>query len=93
MSNKLRELIGLTAEELAAEVKKQRPGKQGLSVAELKRLKDEYATSVVPLQALDREADRLERELSDLVNTAFGLTPAEVQLMWDTAPPRMPFTP
>jgi hypothetical protein len=74
-------------------VKKQRPGKQGLSVAELKRLKDEYATSVVPLQALDREADRLERELSDLVNAAFGLTPDEVKLMGDTAPPRMPFTP
>lgn len=92
VSQKLEGLIGLTAEELAAEVKKQRPGKQGLSVAELKRLKDEYATSVVPLQALDREADRLERELSDIVNAAFGLTPAEVQLMWDTAPPRMPFT-
>jgi hypothetical protein len=29
--------------------------------------------------------------LSDLVNAAFGLTPAEVKLMWDTAPPRMPF--
>jgi hypothetical protein len=59
----------------------------------LKRLKDEYAANVDPLQALDREADRLERELSDLVNTAFGLTPVEVQLMWQTAPPRMPFTP
>lgn len=47
---------------------------------------------MVPLQALDREANGLERELSDLVNAAFGLTPAEVQLMWDTAPPRMPFT-
>jgi hypothetical protein len=91
VSQKLEGLIGLTAEELAAEVKKQRPGKQGLSVAELKRLKDEYAANVVPLQALDREADRLERELSDLVNAAFGLTPAEVQLMWQTAPPRMPF--
>lgn len=92
VSQKLEGLIGLTAEELAAEVKKQRPGKQGLSVAELKRLKDEYAKNVVPLQALDREADHLERELSDLVNAAFGLTPADVQLMWDTAPPRMPFT-
>lgn len=92
VSQKLEGLIGLTAEELAAEVKKQRPGKQGLSVAELKRLKDEYAANVVPLQTLDREAARLERELSDLVNAAFGLTPAEVQLMWQTAPPRMPFT-
>jgi hypothetical protein len=54
-------------------------------------MKDEYATAVVPLQALDREADQLERELSDLVNAAFGLTLADVALMWQTAPPRMPF--
>ena len=33
----------------------------------------------------------LERTLSDLVNQAYGLTPEEVQLMWATAPPRMPF--
>jgi hypothetical protein len=32
-----------------------------------------------------------ERQLSDLVNAAYGLTPEEVALMWATAPPRMPF--
>jgi hypothetical protein len=32
----------------------------------------------------------LERTLSDLVNNAYGLTPAEIALMWETAPPRMP---
>lgn len=48
VSQKLEGLIGLTVEELAAEVKKQRPGKQGLSVAELKRVKDEHAANVVP---------------------------------------------
>ena len=30
-------------------------------------------------------------ELGDLVNEAYGLTPDEVELMWKTAPPRMPF--
>jgi hypothetical protein len=34
-----------------------------------------------------------ERRLSDLVNEAYGLTTDEVELMWQTAPPRMPFTP
>jgi hypothetical protein len=29
----------------------------------------------------------LEHRLSDLVNAAYGLTPEEVRLMWDTAPP------
>jgi aryl-alcohol dehydrogenase-like predicted oxidoreductase len=31
----------------------------------------------------------LERTLSDLVNLAYGLTPAEIALMWKTAQPRM----
>ncbi len=38
------------------------------------------------------EALVLERRLSDLVNEAYGLTPGEVALMWQTAPPRMPLT-
>lgn len=36
------------------------------------------------------EALHLERTLSDLVNQAYGLTPEEIALLWDTAPPRMP---
>jgi hypothetical protein len=36
------------------------------------------------------EAERLEAELSDLVCQAYGLTAEEVELMWQTAPPRMP---
>jgi len=33
---------------------------------------------------------RLERRLADLVNQAYGLTPEEIDLLWHTAPPRMP---
>jgi len=32
------------------------------------------------------EALKLERQLSELVNEAYGLTPDEVALMWETAP-------
>ncbi|HEY2785252.1 MAG TPA: hypothetical protein VGJ05_09780 [Fimbriiglobus sp.] len=64
--------------------------KMPLSVAAVTRLKQEFLTSVEPLNALAREADRLEWQVSDLVNEAYGLTPDEVKLMWDTAPPRMP---
>jgi len=35
---------------------------------------------------VDRRAASLERELSDLVNEAYGLTPEEVDLLWKTAP-------
>jgi hypothetical protein len=34
----------------------------------------------------------LERDLSDLVNDAYGLTSEEIDLMWRTAPPRMPLS-
>jgi hypothetical protein len=32
---------------------------------------------------------KLERALSGLINQGYGLTPAENELRWDTAPARM----
>ena len=46
-----------------------------------------------PALALAAETLKLERTLSDLVNQAYGLTPAEIELLWQTAPPRMPIPP
>ena len=45
---------------------------------------------MVPLQTLAGEAAALEARVSDLVNAAYGLTPDEIALMWQTAPPRVP---
>ena len=42
-----------------------------------------------PARALAVETMTLERTLSDLVTQAYALTPAEIALMWQTAPPRM----
>ena len=89
-SQKLADVVSLEPDTLAAEVKKIRGKAAPLTVAGLKQLKDEHAASVVPLQALAREAAGLERRVSDLVNAAYGLTPEDVKLMWATAPPRMP---
>ncbi len=89
-SQRLQALATLGADAFVTEVKK--GSKKGLGVADLKRLKDEHTKSVLPLHALAREAERLERQVSDVVNAAFGLTPDDVKLMWDTAPPRMPIT-
>lgn len=75
---------------LAAEVKKARGRSKPLTVAELRRLKEEHTTTITPLQTLATEAQTLESRISDLVNAAYGLTPDEIKLMWDTAPPRMP---
>ena len=91
-SQKLQEVGRLDADALAGEVKKARGKSKPLSVAEVKRLKAEHADSVVPLQTLAREAHSLEARVSELVNTAYGLSPDEITLMWQTAPPRMPLT-
>jgi hypothetical protein len=89
-SQKLQDVASLDADSLIGQVKKARGKAKGLSVAEVKRLREEHANSVAPLQALAAEARQLESTVADLVNRAYGLTPAEVKLVWDTAPPRMP---
>jgi hypothetical protein len=56
-------------------------------------LRDEYTRTIEAARTLAAETLNLERTLSDLVNQAYGLTPAEIDLMWKTAPPRMPIPP
>ena len=56
----------------------------------LKSLREEHACTIEPARTQAAEALQRERQLSDLVNEAYGLTPDEVAPMWETAPPRMP---
>jgi hypothetical protein len=56
-------------------------------------LRDEHACTIEPARALATETLPLERTLSDLVNRAYALTPSEIALRWQTAPPRMPISP
>ena len=56
-------------------------------------MRDEYTRTLEPARALATETLILGRTLSDLVNQAYALTPAEIALMWQTAPPRMPIPP
>ena len=51
-----------------------------------------WARTIEPARQLVTESMTLARQLSDLVNEAYGLTPDEVNLLWDTAPPRMPIS-
>jgi hypothetical protein len=53
-------------------------------------LRHEYTRSIESVHPLAAETLTLERTLSDLVNQAYVLTQAEIDLMWQTAPPRMP---
>jgi hypothetical protein len=90
-SLKLQSPTELDSDAFVAEVKRIRGKKNPLSAAGLKSLRDEYVRTIEPARALAAEALELERQLSDLVNEAYGLTPDEVALLWETAPPRMPF--
>ncbi len=53
-------------------------------------MRHEYTRSIESARPLAAETLTLERTLSDLVNQAYVLTPAEIDLLWQTAPPRMP---
>jgi Eco57I restriction-modification methylase len=63
------------------------------SAAQIARLKQEYAYTLIPARDAASDILALERKLSDVVNDAYGLTPDETALMWRTAPPRMPLDP
>ena len=91
--NKLQTVTELDSDTWVGEVKRIRGKKQPLSSAALHALRDEYTRTLEPARALAAEALNLERTLSDLVNQAYALTPAEIELMWQTAPPRMPVSP
>jgi len=92
-NTKLQSPTDLDSDGFVAEVKKIRGKKKPLSLAALRSLREEHERTIIPAQSLARETQELERKLSDLVNAAYGLTPEEVRLMWETAPPRMPIAP
>ena len=87
------EPFALSWDEFIKQIRSGRGKRKPLSAAGVHAVQEEYAKTVQPMQAALREAERLEWRLNDLVNEAYGLTPEEVRLMWDTAPPRMPLTP
>ena len=89
-TTKLRDPVGLDSDAFVSEVQKSRGKKHGLTAAGVKDLRAEHARTIEPARGLRSEALALETRLHDLVNAAYGLTPEEVRLMWDTAPPRMP---
>jgi hypothetical protein len=93
LGQKLEHFASLKFEEFVAEVRKRMPKTKSsdpLSPAAFKALRQAHNKYVPASQIRSTEALQLEHRLSDLVNQAYGLTPAEIDLMWKTAPPRMP---
>jgi hypothetical protein len=94
LGQKLERFATLSEDEFLAELRKRIPkkGKSGdpLGVAGQKEVKQLYGDYGLPIQNRNREILQLEHQVSDLVNQAYGLTPEDIDLMWRTAPPRMP---
>jgi|ERR1039458_6149302 hypothetical protein len=92
-SNKLLAATELDSDTWVAEAKRIRGKKQPLTAVGVHALRDEYTRTIEPARALAAETMKLERTLSNPVNQAYSLTPSEIDLMWKTAPPRMPIPP
>jgi len=90
--NKLSDFASLPLDDFLKEVKKRRPKAAGsLGPKPLKELKEAYNDYAPGIQQRRNAGLTLEHRISELVNQAYGLTPEEIDLMGQTAPPRMPF--
>jgi hypothetical protein len=88
---KLENFATLGPDAFVDEVRKRRPKGEGrLTPGALRDLRVGYAEMADPVRRAKTKAASLERKLSELVNKAYGLTDEEVDLLWMTAPPRMP---
>lgn len=92
LGGKLDDFSSLSLDEFLQEVKERRHKDAGsLSPKSVKELRDAYNDYALPIQSRRAEGLILERRISDLINQAYSLTLEEVDLVWKTAPPRMPF--
>ncbi len=89
---KLEDFANLDIDTFTKEVKKRKPKGASFSPKQMKAVREAYSDYAPEMQARQAEARQLEHKLSDLVNQAYGLTPEEIDLMWKTAPPRMPIS-
>jgi hypothetical protein len=85
-TKKLPSPIDLESDALVGEVKKVHGKKRPLVAAGLKGLRDEHSRTIGPARKLAVEALKLEHQISDLANEAYGLTPEEIALMWQEFP-------
>jgi len=80
-----------TEDGFVAEVRKRRAkGAPRLTPKTITELTETHRHYTDPERARAAKVRTLERELSDLINQAYGLSDDEINLLWRTAPPRTP---
>lgn len=97
LGNKLADFATLEFVEFVEEVRKRmskpktaKKASDPLSIPAFTALRQAHNDYVPEIQNRKNEAVKLEQRLADLVNQTYQLTPEEIDLMWKTAPPRMP---
>lgn len=88
--NALSEPVKLSRDGFVAAVKKRQPKGKPLTPATLSNLRGVYTAEIEPMQVRATEICGLERKVVVEVHRAYGLTPEDEALLWETAPPRMP---
>ncbi|WP_208867120.1 Eco57I restriction-modification methylase domain-containing protein [Bradyrhizobium sp. AS23.2] len=86
-------LLSLDPDAFVGQIRAALPKKRKLSSSDIERLVEEHGNLIEPARAAITSIRSSEQRISELVNEAYGLTPEDVQLMWETAPVRMPFVP
>ena len=89
-TQRLATIATLDVDAFVGEVRKVRSRKKPTSAAQVQALRREHAETIETVRAGAAEAAQIERALADLVHATYGLTEADLALMWRTAPPRMP---
>jgi hypothetical protein len=74
-------------------VKRIRGTRMPLTAAGVRALRDDYTRTIEPARVLAAETLKLERLPSAERGMRSAECPAEIELMWQTAPPRMPIPP
>jgi hypothetical protein len=88
---RLEAFAALDEDAFVKEVSRRRPhSADRLTPAGVGALRAAFAEHALPLRTDRAEMQRLEQRLAGLISAAYGLTPEEVDLLWRTAPPRMP---
>ncbi|MBK1621163.1 hypothetical protein CKO42_22635 [Lamprobacter modestohalophilus] len=88
---RLTDYANLTADDFTTEVRKRRPkGTARLTPKALAELAGVHAQYAAPARSRKVQLQAGEKCIAELVNHAYELTAEEIELMWKTAPPRMP---
>jgi hypothetical protein len=90
---RLADFPALDEKAFVAEVVKRRGRKPLMSPAALKQLRALFQSEAPPVMERRATIRGHEEKIAAAVEAAYGLTKTERALLWETAPPRMPFTP